>query len=242
MQRLNDSGPFWIDADEPELRFPDVALALRDPDGLLALGGDLSVERLLLAYRSGIFPWFGPRQPILWWSPDPRLVLFPESLRVSRSLGKVLRSGRFEVTMDTAFSQVIEQCAARRPGQAGTWITGEMRAAYQALHAAGHAHSVECWQDGALAGGLYGVSIGRVFFGESMFARVNDASKVAFVHLVRQLRAWQFPVIDCQVHTRHLESLGATGIARAEFIRLLEVNCALDAPTGCWQFDPASGI
>jgi leucyl/phenylalanyl-tRNA--protein transferase len=242
MQRLNDSGPFWIDAQDPDLRFPDVALALRDPDGLLALGGDLSSERLLLAYRSGIFPWYGPGQPVLWWSPDPRLVLFPEALRVSRSLARTLRGGSFRVTLDTAFSAVIEQCAARRKGQAGTWITAEMRHAYQQLHRAGYAHSAESWQGDTLVGGLYGVAIGRIFFGESMFTRVSDASKVAFVHLVRQLQAWDFPLIDCQVHTRHLQSLGAVDIPRAEFVQQLAVHCARAPVTGPWHIEAPVGI
>jgi leucyl/phenylalanyl-tRNA--protein transferase len=242
MKRLNETGPFWIDAEDTELRFPDVELALRDPDGLLALGGDLSSERLLLAYRSGIFPWFGPQQPILWWSPDPRLVLFPDALRISRSLARTLRREKFTVTMDTAFSQVIDHCAARRQGQAGTWITPGMRMAYQQLHELGHAHSVECWQDGALAGGLYGVTVGRIFFGESMFTRVADASKVAFVRLVRQLQAWEFPVIDCQVHTLHLESLGATLIPRDEFVRLLDEHCVRSPVPGNWKFERQVGI
>lgn len=242
MKRLNETGPFWIDADDPELRFPDVTLALRDPDGLLALGGDLSSERLLLAYRSGIFPWFGPQQPVLWWSPDPRLVLFPESLRISRSLSKALRRNDLAVTMDTAFSQVVEQCAARRPGQSGTWITPEMRTAYQQLHAQGYAHSVECWQKDTLVGGLYGVAVGRIFFGESMFTRVNDASKVAFVTLVQRLQEWGFPMIDCQVYTRHLESLGATSISRSEFLRVLDEYCERDPVPGRWQIDGQVGI
>jgi leucyl/phenylalanyl-tRNA--protein transferase len=242
MKRLNETGPFWIDPGDPQLRFPDVSLALRDPDGLLAMGGDLSVERLLLAYRSGIFPWFGPRQPVMWWSPDPRLVLFPEALRISRSLARVLRRDCFKVTLDTAFQTVIEQCAVRRPGQAGTWITTEMRTAYLQLHAAGHAHSVECWQGDMLVGGLYGVAIGRIFFGESMFTRVNDASKVAFVRLVRQLQDWDFPLVDCQVHTRHLESLGATGIPRDEFVQWLDEYCARDPVKGRWQFEGQTGI
>jgi leucyl/phenylalanyl-tRNA---protein transferase len=242
VKRLNETGPFWLDPEDPQRLFPDVSLALRDPDGLLAMGGDLSVERLLQAYRSGIFPWFGPRQPILWWSPDPRLVLFPEALRISRSLSRVLRRNSFAVTLDTAFEAVIEQCAVRRPGQAGTWITAEMRSAYLQLHAAGHAHSVECWQEGVLVGGLYGVAVGRIFFGESMFTRANDASKVAFVRLVQQLRDWDFPLVDCQVHTRHLESLGATGIPRDEFVQWLSVHCARDPVAGRWQFDGQTGI
>jgi leucyl/phenylalanyl-tRNA--protein transferase len=237
MFRLNDTGPYWIDPEDAEIRFPAVEHALREPDGLLALGGDLCSERLLLAYRSGIFPWFGPRQPILWWSPDPRLVLFPEQLNISRSLARVLRRDRFTVTMDRDFPAVIAQCAAPRRGQAGTWITDEMRAAYLRLHDEGHAHSVECWLDDELVGGLYGVAIGHIFFGESMFTTVPDASKVAFVRLVEQLRNWGYPLVDCQVHTDHLASLGASAIARDEFIGILNRHC--DSPPGHarWAFE-----
>jgi leucyl/phenylalanyl-tRNA--protein transferase len=230
MYRLNDTGPYWIDPEDPEIRFPAVEHALREPDGLLALGGDLSSERLLLAYRSGIFPWFGPDQPILWWSPDPRLVLFPEQLHISRSLARTLRRDRFTVTLDQDFDAVIKQCAAPRRGQAGTWITDTMRAAYLRLHHEGHAHSVECWLDGELVGGLYGIAVGRIFFGESMFTLLPDASKVAFVRLVEQLRGWGYPLLDCQVHTRHLASLGACAIGRDEFIGLLNRYC--DGPSG----------
>lgn len=237
MFRLNDTGPYWIDPEDAEIRFPAVEHALREPDGLLALGGDLCSERLLLAYRSGIFPWFGPRQPILWWSPDPRLVLSPEQLNISRSLARVLRRDRFTVTMDRDFPAVIAQCAAPRRGQAGTWITDEMRAAYLRLHDEGHAHSVECWLDDELVGGLYGVAIGHIFFGESMFTTVPDASKVAFVRLVEQLRNWGYPLVDCQVHTDHLASLGASAIARDEFIGILNRHC--DSPPGHarWAFE-----
>ena len=183
---LFGKAPFWLDPDDSDTRFPDVELALTEPDGLLAIGGDLTAARLLGAYRQGIFPWYGQGQPILWWSPDPRLVLFADELRISRSLRRTLRKGRFEVTMDRDFTGVISACAGPREGADGTWITRAMQAAYIRLHESGHAHSVECRLDGELAGGLYGVSIGRVFFGESMFARTNDASKVAFVWLVRQ--------------------------------------------------------
>ena len=214
--------PYWIDPDSTEIYFPDVENALVEPDGLLAVGGDLSSERLLYAYRNGIFPWFGPDQPILWWSPDPRLVLFPDELRISRSLARTLRKKPFTVTLDTAFGQVIRACAAPRSGQAGTWITPEMQAAYLRMHELGHAHSVECWQAGELVGGLYGLALGRVFFGESMFTRVSNASKVGFVHLVRLLQDRAYRLIDCQVRTGHLESLGARLIPRREFIHLLE--------------------
>ena len=242
MIRSNDTAPFWIDSNDPEIAFPDVELALRDPDGLLALGGDLSVPRLLHAYRQGIFPWFGPRQPILWWSPDPRLVLYPKDLRISRSLARTLRKGRFLVTFDRDFRRVVELCAAPRPGQAGTWITPEMQTAYSQLHAAGVAHSAECWLDDKLVGGLYGVAIGRIFFGESMFTRVADASKVALVQLVRELQQRDFHLIDCQVHTGHLASLGAITLPRREFVRILEVFCYGPAAPGPWTRDRQNGI
>lgn len=199
--------------------FPPVDQALRRPDGLLAAGGDLSPERLLRAYRRGIFPWFGEGEPILWWSPDPRTVLIPAQLKIGRSLAKTLRKGNFEVRADTAFEQVIEACSAPRQGQQGTWITGAMKAAYTRLHHLGVAHSVETWCDGELAGGLYGVALGRVFFGESMFSRASDASKIALVHLVRQLQRWDFELIDCQMRTPLLSAFGARDMARGQFTR-----------------------
>lgn len=210
----------WL-PDRP-VGFPPVASALRDPDGLLAAGGALTPEWLLAAYRRGIFPWFSDDQPILWWSPDPRMVLFPDEIRVRRSLAKRLRNGGFRVTADTAFERVVEACAAPRDGQPGTWITAEMREAYGRLHALGAARSVEVWRAGALVGGLYGVAMGPVFFGESMFSRAPDASKVALVHLVRAMSAGGGRLIDCQMHTGHLASLGARDIARSEFIGYLE--------------------
>jgi leucyl/phenylalanyl-tRNA--protein transferase len=237
MTQTQGPSPCWLDPDDPELWFPRVELALQEPNGLLAVGGDLSEDRLLLAYRSGIFPWYGPGQPILWWSPDPRLVLFPSRLRVSRSLVKTIRKGMFRLTLDRDFDGVIDACAAPRPGQAGTWITPEMKDAYRALHLAGYAHSVECWRQDQLVGGLYGIAIGRIFFGESMFARSTDASKVAFVGLVRQLSRWGFPLIDCQVHTTHLASLGAGTIPRREFIRVLERECLQPAAGSAWCLD-----
>jgi leucyl/phenylalanyl-tRNA--protein transferase len=236
MAQNQETAPYWIDPDSPEIYFPDVELALLEPDGLLAVGGDLSSERLLYAYRNGIFPWYGPDQPILWWSPDPRLVLFPEELRISRSLARTLRKKRFSITLDTAFEQVINECAAPRPGQAGTWITAEMQAAYTRMHELGHAHSVECWYEGELVGGLYGLALGRVFFGESMFTRIADASKVGFVSLVRQLQHWGFRLIDCQVYTEHLESLGATSIPRRDFVSLLK-QASWQADIGRWELD-----
>ena len=222
---------------EPHDPFPPVEFALRDPNGLLAAGADLSPERLIDAYARGIFPWFGDDDPLLWWSPDPRMVLPVGELHVSRSLRRVIRSGRFVVTMDTAFAEVMAGCADPRPEQEGTWITAEMTAAYQRLAALGLAHSVEAWVDGALAGGLYGVAIGRMFFGESMFTRVSGASKVAFVHLVRQLERWNVPLIDCQMSTAHLASLGAREIPRADFVRdvaRLVRQPGIPAP---WRFD-----
>ena len=223
-----------------EFGFPDVSQALEEPNGLLAVGGDLSPKRLIHAYRHGIFPWFNPGQPILWWSPDPRAVLFPDQLRVSRSLRKRLRQCAFQVTLDHSFEAVMRACAEPRLNQSGTWISEEMVQAYTRLHRQGLAHSVESWQDGALVGGLYGVAIGKVFFGESMFSRRTDASKVAFAWLVSQLQLWGFQLIDCQVETDHLASLGATTLPRHEFIDLLNRWCELPGHDGPWQFDTNS--
>jgi leucyl/phenylalanyl-tRNA--protein transferase len=224
----------WLNADRP---FPPLSRALREPNGLLAAGGDLSIRRLLDAYRSGIFPWFSEGDPVLWWSPDPRMVLFPPELKVSRSLAKTLRRRRFRVTADLAFAEVVKACRAPRPGQRGTWITEEMSAAYRRLHQAGHAHSVEAWLDDELAGGLYGVALGRAFFGESMFTRVTDASKVAFVALVRQLERWRFGLVDCQMNTPHLASLGAREIPREDFARRLASLVDYAPVPGPWRFD-----
>lgn len=196
-------------------------LAMEEPNGLLAIGGDLSPQRLIKAYRQGIFPWYNEGQPILWWSPNPRAVLFPGQLKVSRSLSKTLKKDRFVITVDHAFQDVIRACAGPRRDSMGTWITGELEAAYLRLHTLGVAHSVETWVHGELAGGLYGVALGRVFFGESMFHHHRDASKVALVHLVRQLQRWDYRLIDCQVSSGHLASLGAAEIDRAEFLDLL---------------------
>lgn len=233
--------PYWIDPRDKTYRFPDVRLALREPDGLLAIGGDLSPARLEAAYRRGIFPWYNHDQPILWWSPDPRAVLFPERLKISRSLRKALRKQAFRVTADQAFLEVIEACSAPRSqdkqSDPGTWITSEMKQAYLQLHRAGLAHSVECWRDEQLVGGLYGVAIGRVFFGESMFTRVTDASKVAFVHLVRQLARWKFALIDCQIQSAHLESLGADTISRERFTQFLDQYCRKPGHPGPWVME-----
>ncbi len=214
--------------------FPDPQLA--EPDGLLAAGGDLSAERLLAAYAAGIFPWYSEGLPILWWSPDPRLVLFPAELHVSRSLRRILRAGRFQVRADSAFEQVIRRCAEqRRPGQDGTWITPEMIQAYSRLHRRGVAHSFEAWDGEGLAGGLYGVSLGAAFFGESMFADRPDASKVAFVSSVEWLAARGFDLVDCQVRTAHLERFGAREIPRREFLDRLGRARARPTVRGRWQ-------
>jgi len=226
---------YLLDPKNPQTPFPDVETAEREPDGLLAVGGDLSVTRLVNAYRHGIFPWFGTGDPILWWSPDPRTTLFPDRLRIPRTLRKTLRKGRFGVTMDRDFDAVITACAQSRTASDGTWLVPEMIAAYRRLHRRGLAHSVEVWQDGTLAGGLYGVAIGRVFFGESMFTRVSDASKVALVHLRGRLTAWGFRLIDCQVLTAHLIRMGAEQIPRPDFIRLLERWCCRPDRPGSWD-------
>lgn len=212
---------YLLDSDNPSDPFPDVELAETEPNGLLAVGGDLSDERLINAYRHGIFPWYSEGQPILWWSPDPRTVIFPDELKVSRSLRKTIRKGHFKVTVDHAFSQVVRRCAEPRPDQDGTWLLPEMQLSYLRLHRAGLAHSIEVWKDDELVGGLYGIALGRVFFGESMFSRVTDASKVALVHLVNLTREWGFRLIDCQVYSSHLISLGAREISRREFNGLL---------------------
>ncbi|UCF69234.1 MAG: leucyl/phenylalanyl-tRNA--protein transferase [Acidobacteriota bacterium] len=219
---------------DERLVFPPPQLA---EDGLLAVGGDLSPERLELAYSQGIFPWYSEDEPILWHSPDPRMVLVPEKLRVSRRLQRTLRSGRFALSMDTAFRRVVEACASvPRPGQRGTWITAQMIDAYTELHRRGIAHSIEAWSDdGELAGGVYGVSLGAAFFGESMFSHVTDASKVAFVRLTQQIHAWRFAFLDCQIYTEHLERFGAENWPRERFLAALRE--ALGKPTrrGRWR-------
>ncbi len=237
-------GPYWLDPSDRETSFPDVELALGDPDGLLAVGGDLSPARIMQAYRAGIFPWYSAGQPILWWCPNPRAVLFLPELKVSRSLAKTVAKTDYEITMDAAFSEVVAKCAEPRKSEHGTWITEEMSVTYQKLHELGTAHSVEYWQDGRLTGGLYGIAIGRVFFGESMFSRARDASKVALVYLSTQLQTWEFPFIDCQIYSEHLGSLGATRIPRKKFSGLLNRYCDLPTPGGTpaqnakWSCDP----
>jgi leucyl/phenylalanyl-tRNA---protein transferase len=211
----------WLSPQDAPEWFPPLEQALDDPAGLLAAGGDLSTERLLAAYRRGIFPWYSPGQPVLWWSPDPRAVLFPEEFRCTRSLAKTLRNGGFDCAIDRDFRAVIEACAAPRPQSVGTWITSEMMAAYVELHRRGYAHSIEAWRGGVLVGGLYGVRLGGVFFGESMFSRQRDASKVALARLVDACRAAGIAVIDCQMSSAHLESLGSRRIPRARFLALV---------------------
>jgi leucyl/phenylalanyl-tRNA---protein transferase len=217
--------------------FPDMDRALREPNGLLAAGADLSPARLLMAYRRGIFPWYSQGEPILWWSPDPRMVLEPAAFKVSRSLAKRLRRQDYEVRVDTAFETVMRTCAETRPGQHGSWIGKDMIAAYVRLHHLGHAHSVETWMAGKLVGGLYGIAIGRMFYGESMFTRATDASKIAMAHLCAQLHRWEFGLIDCQMETGHLASLGARTMDRRDF--LARLTDLIDGPdrAGKWSFD-----
>jgi len=221
-----------------DIVFPPVENA--EPDGLLAVGGDLSPERLLLAYENGIFPWYDDKNPILWWSPDPRMVIEPAKFHCSRSLRKTIRSGRFGVSFDCAFPDVIAACAKiKRRGERGTWITGDMRKAYTRLHELGYAHSVECWHGGELVGGLYGLSLGASFFGESMFSKETDASKTAIAALCAHLIAWDMPLLDCQVANPHLESLGAHAITREEFIGRLRKGMLKPTRMGKWEIDAA---
>jgi leucyl/phenylalanyl-tRNA---protein transferase len=214
--------------------FPPAETALKDPNGLLCAGGDLSPARLLEAYRQGIFPWYSGAEPILWWSPDPRMVLFCDELKVSRSLAKSIRNKGFEVRVDSAFARVIRACAEPRKGEGGTWLGPEMQAGYVALHRLGYAHSVETWQAGRLVGGLYGIALGRMFYGESMFSRVTDASKVALAGLVGELRARGFPLIDCQQSTPLLASLGAREIPRRQFLRRIAALVNYPEPMSKW--------
>ena len=229
----------WL-ATENDSRFPPVELATKQ--GLLAAGGDLSPSRLLDAYSRGIFPWFNKNDPILWWSPDPRMVLRPKQVRISRSLKKSIRKGNFELTLDQAFQDVMTACAAPREKQYtdpdnSTWIHQAMLTAYQQLHELGYAHSIECWQQDRLVGGLYGVAIGNAFFGESMFSFVTDSSKVALVTLCQQLDRWQFPLIDCQIYSDHLASMGAIEVPRNDFIGEVATLCSHNFPAGPWKLD-----
>ncbi|MBN3561328.1 leucyl/phenylalanyl-tRNA--protein transferase [Aliamphritea spongicola] len=223
----------------PECSFPPIEEALEEPNGLLAAGADLSPERLLSAYRQGIFPWFADDEPILWWSPNPRCVMRPEAIHLSKSLRKRIRREGFDVSFDNDFAAVIKACAEPRPGQPETWITEDIQQAYINLHRLGHAHSVEVREDGQLVGGLYGIAIGKLFFGESMFSRRTDASKIAYVFFAKQLQKWGYALIDCQVYNDHLASLGAEVIPRTEFKQYLDRY--LDMPcTHSWQFDLAT--
>jgi len=234
------TGPYLLDISN-KTNFPDVELALQEPDGLLAVGGDLSIERLVSAYQQGIFPWYSEDQPILWWSPDPRMVLKPNEVKISRSLAKTIRKKKFQVSFDQDFENVILACSEPRLEkgslQTDTWILDDMIDAYNQMHKEGYAHSVECWLDNKLVGGLYGIAIGKVFFGESMFSKVSDASKIAFVYLSKQLDQWGFKLIDCQVYTSHLESLGATMIPRKQFITFLSQYAADTPAHKQWQAD-----
>ena len=223
--------PVYQLPEEPLFPHPSEA----EEDGLLAVGGDLSMQRLVTAYANGIFPWYSEEHPILWWSPNPRLVLFPEKFKASKSLIRIVKSRKFEIKFDTAFSEVIENCAqVKRQHEEGTWITKEMKEAYIILHKKGLAHSVESYLEGKLVGGLYGVSLGKAFFGESMFHAVSDASKVAFYHLIERLKQWKFNIVDAQVYTDHLVSLGAEEIPRPKFLKILENSVQYDTKVGKW--------
>ncbi len=223
----------WL-SDDDSAGFPPVNRALAEPDGLLAVGGNLSSRRLVTAYEQGVFPWYTEGQPVLWWSPDPRAVLFPDELRISKSLRKRMRNAGIETRLDHAFAAVIRECSAPRAAGDGTWLTSEMIAAYTRLHELGLAHSVESWLGGELAGGLYGVRLGRVFFGESMFSRTPDASKIALVRLIDEARARGIVLIDCQIASPHLQSLGSRSIPRVEFVALLSQHCRPHQP-GRWD-------
>ena len=223
-------------------QFPPVDTARTEPNGLLCAGADLASETIVAAYSLGIYPWFSDDQPILWWSPNPRMVLFPDEFKISKSLAKTVARGVFDIRFDTAFSDVIAACSAPRRKDGGTWIVPEMRLAYAELHAMGVAHSIESWRDGELVGGLYGLAIGHMFFGESMFTRATDASKVALVALVEKLKQDGFALIDCQQETRHLASFGARPIARAEFVQRLKVLIDLNQSTSAWRPSELSDV
>ncbi|MCY4154624.1 MAG: leucyl/phenylalanyl-tRNA--protein transferase [Gammaproteobacteria bacterium] len=226
MEVFNAGRFYWVADNVIGADFPEVSSALRNPDGLLAIGGDLEPATLLTAYRRGIFPWYSEGQPLLWWSPDPRCVLEPDQVRINRSLARTLKRNTFKVSFNQAFADVVRGCSAPRGDDTGTWITTDMAAAYLRLHHLGHALSCECWHESELAGGLYGVVIGKVFFGESMFSRKTDASKVALVRLAQLLRQRRFRLIDCQIHSPHLERLGAKSMARDDFVGILKHYCS----------------
>jgi leucyl/phenylalanyl-tRNA--protein transferase len=237
---MSNSRVVWLSADDPPDAFPAVDNALREPDGLLAAGGDLSPERLLYAYRRGIFPWYDDGQPLLWWSPDPRCVFLPGNFHLSRRLRRSLRQSTLEVRFNTDFAGVIRACAAPRGPETGTWITAEMVKAYEQLHLEGWAHSVEIWQGDSLVGGLYGLVIGRAFFGESMFSAVDDASKIALLAISRMMDAGDLGVLDCQLVSSHLMSLGAEIIAREAFVATLDRLCNPPVAFENWPIDPIS--
>jgi len=222
---MSNNRVMWLSPDDPPDRFPPINAALHEPDGLLAAGGDLSTERLLFAYRSGIFPWYDEGQPLLWWSPDPRCVFMPGDFHISRRLQRELRRSTAEIRINTAFSDVIRACAEPRQSEQGTWITSEMITAYEDLHRNGWAHSIEVWQADELTGGLYGVAIGKAFFGESMFSLRSNASKLALVYLAAQLKAGTLDLLDCQVVSSHLLSLGARIVPRSAFLQSLKTAC-----------------
>lgn len=228
---------YWLDPSTPDGAFPDPSLALDQPNGLLAMGGDLSPQRLRKAYARGIFPWYNPEESILWWCPDPRTVFFTDRVHVSRRLKRTLARRDYAVTLDGDFNSVIGACAVSRKGEPGTWLGPEMRAAYAKLHALGDAHSIEVWRDGQLIGGLYGVAMGRMFFGESMFSRERDASKIALVWLARQLHAWGFPILDGQVGSDHLYRMGAVDLPRSRFLRVVAEASRQPGIASPWAFD-----
>lgn len=229
---------FHLDGTPTDIRFPDPCHAEREPDGLLAVGGDLSPKRLLNAYRQGIFPWYSEHQPVLWWSPDPRTLIYPEQLHVSRSLKRALRRGGLTLRMDHAFEEVVEACAAPRPDQSGTWILPEVKRAYRELHEIGSAHSIELWQGRRLVGGMYGVALGAAFFGESMFSRIPSASKIVMAYLCEQLQAHRFHFLDCQVFNPHLGRMGAVMISRDEFLNQLARALVSDTSQAIWSQGP----
>ncbi|GAB3682893.1 leucyl/phenylalanyl-tRNA--protein transferase [Salinisphaera aquimarina] len=228
---------YWLDPNTSEGVFPDPELALDEPNGLLAMGGDLSPNRLRRAYSQGIFPWYNPDESILWWCPHPRTVFSTDAVHVSRRLKRTLAKADYAVTLDQDFNGVISACAGRRAGNPGTWLGPQMRAAYAKLHAMGDAHSIEVWRSGNLIGGLYGIALGRMFFGESMFSTERDASKIALVWLARQLQAWGFPIIDGQVGSAHLYSMGAVDLPRSKFLRYVDEAVRQPAPDTPWRFD-----
>lgn len=227
----------WLDPRDPNQPFPPPQRAMRDPNGLLAIGGDLSVNRLLRAYSAGIFPWYNPSEPILWWCPDPRAVLEPNAFHASHSLEKRVRKADYAVTLDRAFPEVLDGCTTSRRGSQGTWLGPDMKRAYRELFAAGHAHSVEVWRGGKLVGGLYGVALGRTFFGESMFSVETDSSKLALYWLSRQLAVWAFDQIDCQIASEHLRTLGAVEVPRDRFLARLRASQQHPSRPGPWRFD-----